>query len=280
MNTRENHWQPVLPRITDPDMAPEEEFMVENAKATSAEFGANSAKSMVAAGALTSGSYMMNFFTQHKFKIIVAVVILLIALIILYMYITSKKKTDGGQPADLSAAPMGGKPPPNKAVGGAAGAVGGAGTGKSSDPSLEELNRVKEMRRQAKQLAEMKAANNASNPPNNAQPTSAFKFSPTMVSPAMRDSSPVNSSAANSAAYSTPANSSSAPMSTIFESVVDTPAAAANGGVSNSVGGAASTTDAPVQKTIVPHVSDDEDVDNLVNELTDNIESIDSGEVE
>lgn len=303
MNTQENHWQPVLPRITDPNLAPEDEEVYAKGGFTGPSFAGGAAGTAISGGAgaaLTRSAVVMEFFSTHKIKIIVAVVILLIALIILYMYITTKAKSNVAEQKlnDTTATLKGG------GTGGAGTSGVGAGT-KSGEPSLDELNRVKELRRQAKQLADMNSNNKAAaaaglGAPNAVQngvqnavqngvqnsplgtpstptpgtfgitkaPTTAFKFTP------------------NPPRFTTPPLQSAAPESKPQLSLAPQPSpksvahqSSDTHSTDNNVDNNAD--DKPMDTIFESVVStSDEDVDNLVNELADSVVSFDMGDVE
>ena len=121
-------WHPVLPEISDPDLAPPP-----GAKTLAA--GAAGVAAAAAAAAATGDG----FFYTHRFAIIIAIIILIVVLVVLYMYLTRQSSKKVGPDAD---ADTGARPDP----------------GASSEPrqptpeeiNLAELKRLRDMRRQAK----------------------------------------------------------------------------------------------------------------------------------
>jgi cytoskeletal protein RodZ len=108
----DQQWHPVMPQITDPDLA------MPAVTATAA------APSKPAPVTQTTVVEKQSFFQVHKFAIIITVIIVLIALVILYMWFTRKTEPTKATTSAPAA------PPP--------------------DINLEELNRLRALRRQIK----------------------------------------------------------------------------------------------------------------------------------
>ena len=120
-NTQDPQWHPVLPQITDPDLA----------IPSAAKSGSRASPVHVRQDEEmdTVPSRKGGFFHEHRFAIIVSIIILLIVIVVLFMYLTrrgDKKKADRG---DTS------------------GPAPGAGP---EEVNLEELNRLRAIRRQAR----------------------------------------------------------------------------------------------------------------------------------
>ena len=109
-------WHPVRPQITDPDLAPPANF------APLAPAFSNDC--------LVDEPQQRGFYQNHKFAIIVSVVILLIVIVVLFMYLTRKEKKK------TAAAAEDGDIPPQPGP---------------EDVNLDELNRLRDMRRQARE---------------------------------------------------------------------------------------------------------------------------------
>lgn len=108
----DQQWHPVMPQITDPDLA------MPAVTATAA------AAPMPAPVTQTAAVQKQSFFQAHKFAIIITIIIVLIALVILYMWFTRKTEPTKATTSAPAA------PPP--------------------DINLEELNRLRALRRQIK----------------------------------------------------------------------------------------------------------------------------------
>ncbi|NBV25672.1 MAG: hypothetical protein EBS05_27685, partial [Proteobacteria bacterium] len=120
-NTQDPQWHPVLPQITDPDLA------IPSAARSGSRAGPVHVQQDEEMD--TAPSRKGGFFHEHRFAIIVSIIILLIVIVILFMYLTrrgDKKKADRG---DTS------------------GPAPGAGP---EEVNLEELNRLRAIRRQAR----------------------------------------------------------------------------------------------------------------------------------
>jgi hypothetical protein len=119
--TQDPQWHPVLPQITDPDLA------IPSAARSGSRAGPVHVQQDEEMD--TAPSRKGGFFHEHRFAIIVSIIILLIVIVILFMYLTrrgGKKKADRG---DTS------------------GQAPGAGP---EEVNLEELNRLRAIRRQAR----------------------------------------------------------------------------------------------------------------------------------
>jgi hypothetical protein len=120
-NTQDPQWHPVLPQITDPDLAIPS---VARGGSRASPVHVRQDEEMDTVPSRKGG-----FFHEHRFAIIVSIIILLIVIVVLFMYLTrrgGKKKADRG---DTS------------------GPAPGAGP---EEVNLEELNRLRAIRRQAR----------------------------------------------------------------------------------------------------------------------------------
>jgi len=134
-NTQDPQWHPVLPQITDPDLA------IPSAARSGSRAGPVHVRQDEEMD--TAPSRKGGFFHEHRFAIIVSIIILLIVIVVLFMYLTrrgDKKKADRG---DTS------------------GPAPGAGP---EEVNLEELNRLRAIRRQARTAGTAPAAAGATTP--------------------------------------------------------------------------------------------------------------------
>jgi hypothetical protein len=120
-------WHPVRPEITDPDLAPP---LIRHPAAGAIGPAAGPA------GLPESGSPSGKggFFKEHKFAIIIAVIVLLVVVVVLFMYMTKrgdkkKKPSDDGDPTPPGSGP--------------------------EDVNMEELARLRDMRRQTRGMGPM-----------------------------------------------------------------------------------------------------------------------------
>ena len=119
----QDDWHPVRPKITDPDLDPGE------STASMAPPGPHNPRP-------APGGAKPSFFAEHKFALIVAAVIFLIIVVAVYVYLTRQ----GGKKKKQEALPAMGAGPP-----------GAGGPPTPEDLNQEELARLREMRRRARQ---------------------------------------------------------------------------------------------------------------------------------
>ena len=106
-------WHPVMPHITDPELAP-----AVDTPHPAQEWGAAVA---------TPPPHKAGFFQEHRFAIIVGVIVVLIVVFITFMYLT--RRSDKKKAGEAVSPPTSTKP---------------------EEVNLEELNRLRAMRQQAR----------------------------------------------------------------------------------------------------------------------------------
>lgn len=111
-------WQPVLPQITDPDLAPVAQHSSGQANGQPDGHSDND----------PGFDPKTSFFKKHKFTIIIAVIVLIIVVVVVYVYITRRNKKSAEHMEAIPGAPI-------------------AGSSTPANINKEEVEKLREMRR-------------------------------------------------------------------------------------------------------------------------------------
>ena len=111
-------WQPVLPQITDPDLAPVAQHSSGHANGQPDGHSDND----------PGFDPKTSFFKKHKFTIIIAVIVLIIVVVVVYVYITRRNKKSAEHMEAVPGAPI-------------------AGSSTPANINKEEVEKLREMRR-------------------------------------------------------------------------------------------------------------------------------------